>query len=284
MPERTANQSFDPQRYWEGRLSNQWTLGATGWLSLGESFNRWAYAVRAPVFRRLVRSELRDRPAQRVLDVGSGTGFYLRQWQRLGAQEVSGSDLTATAVERLRLAFPECHIQALDIGAPDLRLSAASFDAISAIDMLYHIVDDAAYQRAFCNLAGLLAPGGVLIFSESFVPVRHPGEHQVSRTAAEIHDVLAQAGLTIVQQRPVFVLMNTPSSSGSRLLHRWWDGLCRVVRRHEAAGWLAGAALAPIELGLTRVLRDGPSTMLIAARLTEPDATPQRAQATEGNR
>ena len=241
MPEQLTSAPFDPAEYWEQRLSDRYSLGSTGWSSLGEAFNRWSYVARGVVFRRLIRDVLGDVDATRVLDVGSGTGFYLNQWRRMGVHDFTGSDLTSAAVEQLRQRFPGSEMHRLDIGDPRLPPVGAPYDAISAMDVLYHVVDDARYARALINLAKLLKPGGWLIFTENLVKVRHAGEHQVSRTEHDVRAALMDAGLVVVHERPMFFLMNTPVSSRSRLLYWWWNLLCRVVRRDERIGWVLGA-------------------------------------------
>jgi 2-polyprenyl-3-methyl-5-hydroxy-6-metoxy-1,4-benzoquinol methylase len=266
MTERASETKFDPQRYWESRLSERYTLGATGWSGLGESFNRWSYAVRRVVFSRIVREVLSDRGSLRVLDVGSGTGFYLRAWQRLGVADVAGSDLTAAAVARLGARFPGMPVHQLDIGEEDAQPPGAPFDAISVIDVLYHIVDDDRYEQALRNCARLLKRGGTLILSENFVAARQPGQHQVSRTADVIEAILARADLVPVLMRPVFFLMNTPVDSASRLLRAWWKVAMKLASRNEAIGWALGAGLYPVEVALATFLRDGPSTKIMVCR------------------
>jgi SAM-dependent methyltransferase len=266
MPDPGTLPAFDPAQYWEQRLSDRYSLESVGWSSLGEAFNRWSYAVRANAFRRIVREVTHGTDPGRVLDVGSGTGFYLEQWRRLAARAVTGSDLTSTAVDRLRVRFPLCEIHQVDIGDARLPPVGAPYDAISAMDVLFHLVDDARYERALHNLAGLLKPDGVLIFTENFMSARQEGKHQISRTGEQIQHALVSAGLTPVAEHPVFFLMNTPVSSDGRALKLWWDSLCRLVRRHEAIGWVLGATLYPVEVGLSRMTPRGPSTQIVAAR------------------
>ena len=71
----------------------------------------------------------------------------------------------------------------------------------------------------------------------------------------------------MVLRRPLFVLMNTPVDSRSRLLERWWGLLMNVMARR--ARWLGGplgAAVYPVETALTAILREGPTTEIVAAR------------------
>jgi SAM-dependent methyltransferase len=260
--EKTAG--FDPERYWSQRLEESFSLAGVGWLGLGEHYNRWMYAVRRRVFRRSLRG--RVSPDARVLDVGSGTGFYIERWGELGVRDITGSDLTSVAVTRLRARFPSHEFRQLDITAP-LPPGLGSFDAISAMDVLYHVVDDELYARAIENLAGLLAPGGVLVLTENLLH-RKAGraEHEVDRGIKEIVSLLRQAGLTIESRLPVFVLMNTPVDSDSSFLRRSWTAVNLLVRRGPRYGQAVGALLYPLELALTRVLKEGPSTEIVVCR------------------
>src|SRR5215212_2275578 len=96
-----AGESFDARDYWEQRLTRDYSLSGVGYAGLGEPFNSWMYRVRRKVFRREMRRRLRAPGTIDVLDIGSGTGFYVGLWQELGVRSVTGSDLTEKAVGEL---------------------------------------------------------------------------------------------------------------------------------------------------------------------------------------
>ena len=258
---------FDPKSYWEERLEGTYSLGGVGWLGLGEPFNRWMYRVRRRVFARTVRnaaSELRD---ARVLDVGVGTGFYVERWHELGVRDVSGIDLTDVAVAELSGRYPHDRFVQADITDGTGDLPPGEFDAISIMDVLFHVVDDDRYARAIANLHSLLRPGGVLILTENLLHGDwHRGEHQVSRDAGWILGLLDKTGFEVLTRRPLFVLMNTPVDSRSRLLKGWWWLLMNVMARARWIGGAVGAAVYPAETALTAILREGPTTEIVAAR------------------
>jgi SAM-dependent methyltransferase len=206
-------------------------------------------------------------PGARVLDVGSGTGFYLGLWRALGAGSITGSDLTEVAVRRLAERHPDVDAVQLDIGEEAVELPAESFDAVSAMDVLFHITDDDRFARALVNIARLLRPGGVLVFSDLFVhraPWRAP--HQAIRSLGAVRTTIAGAGLIEELRRPMLVLLNAPVDTRSRAFRGTWWTLRTAALRGEAAGWLAGAAAYPVEVALARVLREGPSTEIMVCR------------------
>jgi SAM-dependent methyltransferase len=259
--------SFDAEQYWSQRLGESFSLGGVGWLTLTEQFNRWMYRVRRRVFLRVLRPLLEECPDTAVLDVGSGTGFYVDLWHELGASSVTGSDITGIAVERLRDAHPEDEFIQLDVGDRDAQLRDAGFDMVSAMDVLFHIVDDARYDEAFRNLARALKPGGYLVLSENLLHgATQRAEHHVSRSLEQTRAAAEAAGLTPVIRRPMFVLMNTPVDSPRRGAIRYWELLTSIVRRGPRVANVVGMALFPIELFLTRVCREGPSTEIMVCR------------------
>lgn len=259
---------LDVRQYWEKRFERGPSLATVGWLGLGLAYNRWMYRVRAAVFTRRVRDAFRKRAialkTARILDVGSGSGFYIGLWRRLGVSDVQGCDLTAAAVAKLQQVHSDCRFVQADIGDATLSHTTSSFDAISAMDVFFHIVDDARYAQAIQNCAALLRPGGLLMFSDNFVHgASQRSAHQASRSLDEIEAIVRASGLSIDERRPMFVLMNAPIDTNNRAILQFWSLLTRIVRRSEIFGFLAGALLYPIELVSASALKEGPSTELM---------------------
>jgi SAM-dependent methyltransferase len=283
--------TFDPRQYWEARLREHYSLAGVGYLRLGRRYNAWMYRVRGEVFDRVLQgigsreSGVGGRPgrldsrfpipdsliwwkSRRVLDVGSGTGFYVDRWRKAGA-EVTGLDLTDVAVEALGRSFPGTRFVRADIGGrlESIALEMGSFDAASAMDVLFHIVDDGAYARAFANLASLLKPGGWLLWSDNFL--RHDTErvaHQASRSLTESARCVEAAGFEIVDRVPMFVLMNYPADTRSHLARWAWTAMVAPAALAEPIGGMLGALLFPLERALVRRLRESPSTELMICR------------------
>jgi SAM-dependent methyltransferase len=266
---------FDPKQYWERRLE-PFDLSAVGYLGLGLGYNRWMYRVRHRVFQHLVRSIDDGWEERQVLDVGSGTGFYVSEWLKAGVS-VTGSDLTRISVEGLRKAFPALTFVEWDVtDAPPFEPS--SFDAVSAFDVLFHIVDEARYRAAFANVANLLKDGGYFLLAEPFlhretVRVRH----QVSRPLEAIEALLDETGFDIVTRRPMFVLMNPPIDSANRALRGYWRLLEGLLTRAPALGGIVGAILYPAELALISLRTESPTTEVMVCRKRGGDARPQRS-------
>jgi SAM-dependent methyltransferase len=103
----------------------------------------------------------RHSPAQphRMLDVGCGTGRFLKDWQTvISAEQWVGIDLFP---EALTLARDRCQASLSAASAAALPFGAASFEAIHCADVLQHMsLADCA--RALGEFARVLVPGGTL--------------------------------------------------------------------------------------------------------------------------
>jgi 2-polyprenyl-3-methyl-5-hydroxy-6-metoxy-1,4-benzoquinol methylase len=252
--------------FWERRLESDWTESGVGYKQLGRAFNAYMYLVRGEVFRREVGRLGLDLAAAEVLDVGSGTGFYLRQWRALGARSITGADLTKAAVERLSARFPDSEILQLDLADPGDLIEPGSYDAVSAMDMLFHITDDERYRAALRTLGRATKPGGVLVLSENFLHrPEQRGDHQVNHTLPWITTALGEAGFDVVRRAPMLVLMNAQVDANP-VWRKLWGGFLRGVTLTEATGRVAGALLSPVERRLVRVVRESPTTELMICR------------------
>jgi SAM-dependent methyltransferase len=255
--------TFDAKSYWDSRHGRNYGPESVGYAGLGVPYNNWLYRVCEHVVRRHLHDQKIDVRNKDVLDIGSGTGFYVRLWEQLGARSVIGSDFSPFAVAALREKFPRIRFFDLDITAKDTPSNLGTFHVVSAFAILYHVVDDAAYERAISNIRSLVRPDGYFIFSENLTNVRDSLPHCVSRTEAEIRSLLIRNGFEPILRAPIFFMMNNPLKSSNPMLAFNWRVIQGVCYRRPRLGGLLGAALYPFELTCLRFLRTGPSTELI---------------------
>ena len=253
--------SYDPRDHWS-RLHERGDLSSVGQSGLPAELNAWLYRALERRVRWFVNRHGVVDGATSVFDVGVGTGYWVRVWHDLGAPRVDGCDLVPEAVDRLNAAFGQLgdRFVASDIGTTDPGLPGGPYDLVSIMNVLLHLTDDAAFERALGNLAGLVAPGGGLILVEPILldPAyeRPPTATQTSRarTFAAYRDPLLAAGLELVELRGAVAMANNPIEAGSRAAYdrylRWW----RWVARRAKASPRSVRWIGPLMLGLDRIM------------------------------
>jgi ubiquinone/menaquinone biosynthesis C-methylase UbiE len=105
-------------------------------------------------------------PRQRVLDVGCGTGDFLRLLAPLIAPgRAVGVDISETMVaEARRRADSSSPTTIYELGdAQDLAFEGGSFDRVLATQVLLHVPDPG---RALAEMSRVLAPGGIMSMAE----------------------------------------------------------------------------------------------------------------------
>ena len=182
--------------------------------------------------RELVATVLRGRLAagSRVLDVGCGTGFVL---ERL-AQHFDAWGLEPEESVRTR-ALPEIRPRILAGSTDDLTaVDKHSFDAVTLLDVLEHIDDDAAALR---NVLTVLRPGGFVLVTVPAFPSLWSSHDELNRhrrrySKAAFRLLLDRAGLE----------PSTVSYVNARLFP--------LAMVHRALARVVGASASPSELAV----------------------------------
>jgi SAM-dependent methyltransferase len=232
---------YRPQDYWESLLGEDAGLTGVSDPRHSELGMQGSYdVVRDNVVELLEARGAGSLRGRRVLDVGSGSGFWLDTWASLGAEDLTGVELTDVATDRLRARHPPVAVVRADVSDPELSI-AGDFDFISAMSVLLHIVDDAAFRRALHHLSRLLREDGLLLVADPVLTrrsSRHPAtaaSNSVARTAAEWRSALGDVGLEIVDIRPSTVLQGNPIDVKHRPVLVGLDLLWTVYGRAQTA-------------------------------------------------
>lgn len=252
----------DPQSYWNGlHGKHEGMTSAVGYSGLGEGFNGQAYLrLRIPSVRRLLKRQSVF-PA-RLLEAGVGAGVYAPLWEELSASEWVGVDISPVAIKDLQQRFPQSAFFVIDLTKSNPELSeklGENFCLVTAIDVLYHIVDDDAFAIALQLLADKVRPGGRLLISDVFTdsPLGRSCAHVRRRPIAQYQKLLAQKGFDLIDREPVFAILADPvPQSGfhpvQMLLFETWRVIQKLLRilpsslQNVAGDWLV-RLLAPLD-------------------------------------
>lgn len=247
-------------------------LGIVGYPTLPPVFNRYIYANAAQAVLRGMAATDAGVLGRTVLDVGSGTGFWVELWLREGATHVAGSDLVPSAVDRLRERFSGCEFETADVTERP-PFPGRTFDVVSIMSVLHHVVDEDRFRSALVNLASQLAPGGQLIVLDALVvrgrwmPADAESAHNVTRTLAQWEAAAEGSNLHIKSVVPTASFLSDPVDAGSRLAfasHRlWWRGFTAAIRNRDRLASAVVPALAALDRAVVRRLHVGPSAKLL---------------------
>lgn len=187
-----------------------------------------------------------------MLDVGLGSAFYVALYRELGISGVHGVDISPTAVERARSELPAYDFAVCDIsaGLPADIDPETGFDWVSAMDMLYHLVEEELFFEGLRHCGRAVRPGGCLIISDNF-PVRTTPTtaHQAFHSLEDYKRVLTPLGLQLVEVSPVFFASNGQvgcDAATYRLMWLYWQGFSRVLGKSVHTWRAAGEALGEI--------------------------------------
>lgn len=183
-------------------------LSPFGNAMMGERYNRALFRAKARALASALRAEALPAPRdRRCLDVGVGHGWLLETWRRQGIAVLAGLDAVAEVARRAKRAVPGAAVRVADLSewkpAPRER-----YDLVCALDMLFYLTEDAAFERALGALAGAVDPGGILAISDSFV--RRSVEGARNRPLSHYARILEAAGFRLRRRRCFFVLANHP--------------------------------------------------------------------------
>lgn len=228
--------------YWEG-LHERGGLRSVGQSGLSEGLNRWLYRTGKRTLTRFSRQIDLDR----VFEAGAGTGYWTSYWLTRGARSVDGCDLVPVAVERLNERFAgRGTFVVADLAAQSPPVPG-SYSTVTAMNVLLHIRDEDAFDRAAANLAQLVDRGGHLLIADPVLLAGQPVLADTSRTRLlkRYVDVMREHGLELAGLAPTTVLGADPIEARGRLERRFSRGWWRLVKAADRRrlGRVAGLAI-----------------------------------------
>ena len=243
--------AYQAKEYWQRRLGAHFSLSAAGHQGFSERYNRYLYKLKKRSLEKALQRYEIKAGGQRVLDIGCGSGFFVDYYIQKKAI-VTGIDITDISVRNLSAKFPSCRFFEADIGAPDTGLKE-TFDIVNVFDVLYHIVDDNAFERAIRNIGAWCKQGSWILLTDALDPEKGASEHVRYRNLETYRVALDRASIDIVGLIPVFRMMGRGVSPAVK------NALVRKVfgRAVESLAWFSyilDVTYCPIEDSLMKIL------------------------------
>lgn len=256
---------YDNREYWCGlHAAGAGRLAAVGYVAFGEGFNRVCYELRRAAALRLIARHP-EIARFRLLEAAVGVGAYASLWQRLGVRGWVGLDIAENAVAHCRTHYPNGEFHTLDLTCnrwPAESSPTSGFDLVTAIDVLYHLVDDGMFEAAIGNLAPRVRPGGALLVSDVFVRQDRQIAPEVKRRSLETYRRALGPGFVQADREPVFSILADPVPrsrlhvSDQAMLAAWRVIARLVLHSPEAVRDAVGAAVATLARPLDALLRE----------------------------
>jgi SAM-dependent methyltransferase len=204
---------YNPKEYWGNLVAGNSSLSNVGHETLGK-YNDYAYAFRLEAVKKALQGiDLRQ---ARIFEAAFGECFYLKHWHAWGARQVAGMDISEAAVQSAKKLFPADDLRTGDLADASGFEGLGEFDLVTAIDVLYHIVDDKAWRAAVHHLAGLVKKNGRLLITDKFpCGITYQTASFVRRRPLAVWDeALRQEGLVRTRILPMFVWMDDAITCG----------------------------------------------------------------------
>lgn len=204
----TRPQDFDAVGYWRERLGAAPSIQGTGTSHMPLAWQTWMYRGKVRAYKRLFKRNgvtVRDR---HVLNFGCGTGYFEDVWQRLGARQLTGVDVVPSVIASLSQKHPERRYVTADLSTNPSALAAVPpVDLATAIDVLYHVVDDEKLVASLRVLLQSVSADGYFLFTDT-LQERRIATHVQFRSLRQWERLLGFLGWRIVDKEPVFAVNN----------------------------------------------------------------------------
>ena len=268
---------YVPSLYWEALIAEKGGLEAVGHAGMG-AYNSVAYRVRLRALKKMLEEHSNNLAASRVFEAGFGVGFYTGWFEKQGVRALTGLDISSTAVEQARRLFPQYEFMQGDLAGSAWDFGR-NYDLVTAIDVLYHIVDDEKWELVLKRLCSLVASQGKLVITDKF-PKGSPRQdcvHVRRRPLRSYEPVLNGEGFEVVRVSPIFVFMDGPITTGvkstlgfvSAIQWRIIQGVLRRISRWPKIRDIVGAGTAwiqyPLELAALSLIGRSPNLEMLLA-------------------
>ncbi|MCH8330503.1 MAG: class I SAM-dependent methyltransferase [Bacteroidetes bacterium] len=168
-------ESYDAKKYFESghrtSLANEFSDGMTVSPDYNPINIRFYYnSVENSMLKYFSSHDKPKNPT--VLDIGSGAGHWIDFYSDVfDSDQLVSLEISSYLVEALANKYKMTNkVQFVegDISSSNFTLGDLQFDIVNAIGIMFHIVDDSAWETAIKNISNLMRKDGLFIISGQF--------------------------------------------------------------------------------------------------------------------
>jgi len=204
--------------FWDERCMR---FGHTGWSD--ELVYNYDQPLRLKAIRKAISRFRLVGDGDTALDIGCGTGDFIQLLSEAGAR-VTGLDVSQEAVRIARQRFQgNDRVEVITGKVEELDFPPESYDLVTSITVLQHIVDDRLFDRAVQNVTEVVKTGGNIILLEtapSKAPTGPDSHYVRARTRQEWIDAFAAKGCQLVNETSHQQWGIVLSEKVARLMHK----------------------------------------------------------------
>jgi 2-polyprenyl-3-methyl-5-hydroxy-6-metoxy-1,4-benzoquinol methylase len=217
-------EDYNPSEYWESYYKTADNLTDEATITPDEAEKLSSTYHYNQVENRIIEGlsgEIEDLEECKALDIGSGAGHWVNFWHTLGVERATGLEISEVAVEKLKDKFEDkqnIEIRRGDIGSKGLGDKNNSFELVSAIGVLFHLVDDDRWERAIENISSYTRKGGFVFIGGEFGRLSLYSQFHGSDKFRSNNDRLEGDSLTNKKKRSLRVWRKTLKKYGLEVI------------------------------------------------------------------
>ena len=216
---------YNPKRYWNEKCRRYGRVG---------DIDNLLYAYVQPyrlkaIEKALARAKVQINKDTRILDVGCGTGDLISSFLKEKNFDITGIDFSEEAITYAKRRFSaNKNVKLFVMQAENMDLPSSSFDLVTGIYILQHIVNKEKFFRAVENVVRVTRLKGhilVVDFAPIKVKVRKPRPYLIIRPREEYVRTFENNGCKLIYELGLFRI-------GVRTV-KIIDKLLKVLRPHK---------------------------------------------------
>lgn len=262
---------YNPKVFWEKRLSKNFSLKGVGCAGFSYNYNKWVSKAAKESLNKILNGSLKGK---KILDIGCGTGYYIGYYLSKGATDISGLDITEESITNLKKKYP--HLKFFNADISQKIPSNRKYDIITAIAVLYHVVDNDKFENSIRNIRKLAKKGSLIIIQDGFLKKHQPpkaGTHCYFRDYESYKKILKKNGIEIIKKVPTFYFLNTPFDISNSMMRRaalsLWNITMSIFAKNEIIGNILGFVLYYLDRIMLKMVNDSISLETIACRVVK---------------